>query len=224
MQNDTVQICNILCTKFLEYRNLKFTAINGELKMISNNTLIELINHQGFVIIQAERNIPRGKRKNVYIVLINTEKANLKKDGILKIYSIIDKQEGGNMELDEVILIAEPELFKKKHINDVILNKTSENKSGADEKGTKPYYSVYPYTKFRCVVPEHILVPKHEICPPEVLWTFNNILRISNNQFPLIRSYDSMVAWTGAHIGELLKITRNDPHAPQSIEYRLVVK
>lgn len=224
MQNDTVQICNILCTKFLEYRNLRFISMNNNPERMQDDELVEEINTHGFVIIKAERIKPRGLRKNVYVILINAEKANLNKEGILKIYRIVDQKEKDGNELDEVIVIAEPSLLNKKNLSNVLNSKAASNKAGADLKGTMPYYSHYPYTKFRCVVPEHVLVPKHEICPPSVQQVFTNVLFLNLNQFPYIRTDDAMVAWTGARVGELIKITRSDAHTPYSIEYRVVVK
>jgi DNA-directed RNA polymerase subunit H len=74
------------------------------------------------------------------------------------------------------------------------------------------------------LVPEHILVPKHEIMTikdaEEVLKTYN----CRTTDLPLIFVNDPAIIGLGVKPGDMIKITRKSATAGKSFYYRYVVE
>ena len=74
------------------------------------------------------------------------------------------------------------------------------------------------------LVPEHILVPKHEIMTikeaEEVLKTYN----CRTTDLPLIFVNDPAIIGLGVKPGDMIKITRKSATAGESFYYRYVVE
>jgi len=70
---------------------------------------------------------------------------------------------------------------------------------------------------------KHVLVPKHEIIPPEYHKELMESLYItSKSKFPEIKFHvDPIARCIGAVPGDIIKITRSSPSAGQSIIYRV---
>jgi len=70
---------------------------------------------------------------------------------------------------------------------------------------------------------KHMMVPKHEILPPEKAEILLKRYRIEAYQLPQIRAYDPAVIVIGAKVGDVIKITRKSLTAGKYIAYRHVV-
>ena len=74
------------------------------------------------------------------------------------------------------------------------------------------------------LVPDHILVPKHEIMAKkdaeEVLKTYN----CRTTDLPLIFANDPAIIELGVKPGDMIKITRKSATAGESFYYRYVVE
>ncbi|MBU13112.1 MAG: DNA-directed RNA polymerase subunit H [Nitrosopumilales archaeon] len=74
------------------------------------------------------------------------------------------------------------------------------------------------------LVPDHILVPKHEIMAKkdaeEVLKTYN----CRTTDLPLIFANDPAIVGLGVKPGDMIKITRKSATAGESFYYRYVVE
>ena len=74
------------------------------------------------------------------------------------------------------------------------------------------------------LVPDHILVPKHEIMvkkdAEEVLKTYN----CRTTDLPLIFANDPAIIGLGVKPGDMIKITRKSATAGESFYYRYVVE
>ena len=78
--------------------------------------------------------------------------------------------------------------------------------------------------KNNVLVPDHILVPKHEIMTindaEEVLKTYN----CRTTDLPLIFASDPAIVGLGVKPGDMIKITRKSATAGESYYYRYVVE
>jgi len=74
------------------------------------------------------------------------------------------------------------------------------------------------------LVPDHVLVPKHEIMAKkdveEVLKTYN----CRTTDLPLIFANDPAIVGLGVKPGDMIKITRKSATAGESFYYRYVVE
>ena len=74
------------------------------------------------------------------------------------------------------------------------------------------------------LVPDHVLVPKHEIMAKkdaeEVLKTYN----CRTTDLPLIFASDPAIVGLGVKPGDMIKITRKSATAGESYYYRYVVE
>ena len=74
------------------------------------------------------------------------------------------------------------------------------------------------------LVPDHVLVPKHEIMAKkdaeEVLKTYN----CRTTDLPLIFANDPAIIGLGVKPGDMIKITRKSATAGESFYYRYVVE
>jgi len=73
-------------------------------------------------------------------------------------------------------------------------------------------------------VSDHLLVPKHELMPPdearEILKQYNS----TPHEFPYLLSTDPSAKAIGAHPGDFVKITRRSETAGETVYYRFVVE
>ena len=70
---------------------------------------------------------------------------------------------------------------------------------------------------------KHMLVPKHEILPPEKAKDLLKEHHIKPHQLPRIKASDIAVIAIGAKTGDIIKVTRKSPTAGKHIAYRFVV-
>ncbi len=86
------------------------------------------------------------------------------------------------------------------------------------------YITVYDYDKFKCVIPEVPIVPKHEIVPADQVEKVLAEEKITDvNQLPKIKESDPMSVWLGILKGDIVKITGPSESAGERISYRLCI-
>ncbi len=71
---------------------------------------------------------------------------------------------------------------------------------------------------------ENFLVPKHELISEDEKTELLNKYNINPKQLPKILSSDPIVKEMGAKVGDVIKITRNEPGVGKTIYYRVVIK
>ena len=75
--------------------------------------------------------------------------------------------------------------------------------------------------KFR--VTDHVLVPKHEVVPPNEALKILKELGVSPENLPRIKASDPVAREIGAKPGDIIRIERNSPLAGKIIVYRFVI-
>ncbi|MDI6819409.1 MAG: DNA-directed RNA polymerase subunit H [Candidatus Hodarchaeaceae archaeon] len=73
-------------------------------------------------------------------------------------------------------------------------------------------------------VRRHVLVPKHEVMPPEKAREILEKFRVSPHQLPLVKASDPVAKAIGAKLGDIVKITRDSLTAGKAIIYRYVTE
>jgi len=71
---------------------------------------------------------------------------------------------------------------------------------------------------------DHVLVPKHEIVPPEERKKLLQKYRVQPYQLPRLKASDPAVKAIGAKPGDIIKIIRDSPTAGKYVSYRHVVE
>jgi len=71
---------------------------------------------------------------------------------------------------------------------------------------------------------EHVLVPKHEIVPPDEREKILSEYRVQPYQLPRLKASDPAVKAIGAKPGDIVKVTRDSPTAGKYVSYRYVVE
>ncbi len=73
-------------------------------------------------------------------------------------------------------------------------------------------------------ITDHMLVPKHELMPPEEAASTLKRYNASPHEFPFILSTDPAAKSIGAKPGDFVKVTRSSETAGETTYYRYVVE
>lgn len=215
-------------SSFIKYRKLKFTSRglnpNTETLVYNNDRVINDMEQFSYVRLDAIRDVPRGIRDWVVILILSaTGKYSLHSPDLRKLLEGVEAErptkEG---RLDEVIIIAEEAFFGKKNLTDVIREAQQKQSGGPDLSGENAFYNAYPYYNFALIVPNHTSVALHQIMTVAEVDAFLTQERITRNDLAIIFTSDAPLVWIGAREGQVVKITRDSQTAGISIYYRRV--
>jgi DNA-directed RNA polymerase subunit H len=73
-------------------------------------------------------------------------------------------------------------------------------------------------------ITDHLLVPKHELMPPDEAATILKKYNASPHEFPFVLSTDAAAKSIGAKPGDFVKVTRGSETAGETVYYRYVVE
>ncbi len=73
-------------------------------------------------------------------------------------------------------------------------------------------------------ITDHLLVPKHELMPPEEVSGILKRFNASPHEFPFVLSTDPAAKSIGAKPGDFVKVTRASETAGETVYYRYVVE
>jgi len=71
---------------------------------------------------------------------------------------------------------------------------------------------------------ENTLVPKHEVLAPEEAEKLLETYNVTHELLPKIKLSDPAIKGLNAKVGDIIKITRNEPKIGKNFYYRVVVK
>jgi DNA-directed RNA polymerase subunit H len=78
--------------------------------------------------------------------------------------------------------------------------------------------------EFPFKITDHLLVPKHELMPPEEAAVILKQYNASPHEFPFVLSTDAAAKSIGAKAGDFVKVTRASETAGETVYYRYVVE
>jgi DNA-directed RNA polymerase subunit H (RpoH/RPB5) len=217
------KVVETIYAHFVRYRNL--TA-----EPVKTTDITKILDEVGYVRINAERVEPRGSRKHVVILVLDaTKKYSHNSPELKKLLEAVDNEAPAkDGTLDEVLLVVDNSFFAKKNLMDIVKayqeREAKDARGGhcVDAAGKAPFYNAIDNISMRCAIPEHQIVPKHELMSLEETATF---LRFQNKEladFPQIRHNDPQMLWHGGRPGQLVRITRPSEATCLSIAYRAV--
>jgi DNA-directed RNA polymerase subunit H len=73
-------------------------------------------------------------------------------------------------------------------------------------------------------ITDHLLVPKHELMPPEEAAAILKRYNAAPHEFPFVLSTDAAAKSIGAKPGDFVKVTRGSETAGETVYYRYVVE
>jgi DNA-directed RNA polymerase subunit H len=73
-------------------------------------------------------------------------------------------------------------------------------------------------------ITDHLLVPKHELMPPEEAAAILKKYNAAPHEFPFVLSTDAAAKSIGAKPGDFVKVTRGSETAGETVYYRYVVE
>jgi DNA-directed RNA polymerase subunit H len=73
-------------------------------------------------------------------------------------------------------------------------------------------------------ITDHMLVPKHELMPPEEATAILKKYNAAPHEFPFVLSTDAAAKSIGAKPGDFVKVTRGSETAGETVYYRYVVE
>ena len=177
-----------------------------------------------YVRLDATRAAPRGARDWVVVLVLSAAgKYSNHSPDLHKLLDAVETERPAKEgRLDELIVVADKVFFGKKNLTDVVRGAQKRQARGGDEKGTAPFFSMYPYHNFALVVPEHHSVPRHRTMTAAEVDAMLTRDRIERASLPVIFTSDAAIVWSGAREGQVVEITRGSQTAGVALYYRRV--
>lgn len=228
-------VVRTIWTAFLKYRNLdpvlreaRTGATDGTVRKLeepSRDTIVTDMEHRGFLRIDARRKQPRGERDHVVILVLSDQgKYSHFSPDLRALLGGLDSEPSTRGRLDEVMLVVEPEFFRKKNLVEVVKKFQEREAGGADLEGAGPVYSVFPYHVFCNVVPERVDVMKHRIITDEEALAYLARERLGPKDIFTMFSNDPPIVWLGGRPGQFAEITRDSETAAVAIVVRYITR
>ena len=229
-------VISTIWTGFFRYRGLKPVA--QELRpgasdaaprlptAPTRDSVVAEMERFGYCRVDAERDVPRGARGHVVIlVLARHGKYSHYSPDLKKLLEGVAAekitQEG---RLDELIVVAEDEFFERKLLMEAVRAYQSGASSGPDPEGAAAHYSMYHYHVFALVVPEHVEVPAHRLMSDAEAEAYFRRERLTPQDLIVIYDTDPPVIWLGGRPGQLVEVTRNSETSGVAIAVRRIAK
>ena len=73
-------------------------------------------------------------------------------------------------------------------------------------------------------ITDHMLVPKHELLPPDEAQATRKRFNAAPHEFPFVLSTDPAAKSIGAKAGDFVRVTRASETAGETVYYRYVVE
>jgi DNA-directed RNA polymerase subunit H (RpoH/RPB5) len=210
--------------QFITYSNLaeflKYRRIVSDYVFLDQKEFTKEINISKYIIINGTTINERSKymknnkgvEEHILIVFVGAGSLHAAKlNEFNKLFKVVQKQIDEERYYNIIFITAD----------DVTSNI---KKSVLEEKNKMIHFEFYNYNKFVIVVPQHVLVPKHEIVSEKESQEYMNEFYIKKDMLPRILSIDPAVVWIGGRGGDIIKITRVSENAGIAINYRLVVE
>jgi DNA-directed RNA polymerase subunit H len=188
--------------KFIEHRGL--TGADYKANM-DKNALLGALNSQEYIKIEAKK----GQMAVIILLIAEDSEYMNKTQKFVKLLS--------NIGIDE---------DNTEKINLVAITPTGCSKNIL--KKTEEYHGLYfedvKYYNMIIVIPEHPIVPKHEIMAPNEAKELMEVYYLDKKKIPRINSDDSAIIWLGAEPGNIIRIYKISDTCGESIYYRIVTK
>jgi DNA-directed RNA polymerase subunit H (RpoH/RPB5) len=212
------QVVDTIQNDFIRYRGLEIPD------PVDITRISKILDQTEYIRINAVRNKPRGQRAHVIILVLDESKKYCHNSPELKkLMEFIDNDPvSKNKTLDEVILVVDSSFKNKKNLMEVVKMYQEREVRGPDLAGSEVFYTVIDNISVRMAIPEHEIVPKHELMTPEETQDFLNFQLKTMRDFPTVPHTDPQIMWIGGRPGQMVRITRPSEATTISIAYRTI--
>jgi DNA-directed RNA polymerase subunit H (RpoH/RPB5) len=232
-------VTKILWSAFLPYRGLEpvfrearigatdagARAPSAKPEEPTRDAIVNEMEHRGLLRIDAKRRSPRGERDHVIIlVLAPTGKYAHFSPDLRALLGGLDSEPATRGKLDEVMLVVEPEFFRKKNLVEVVKAFQEREASGADPDGTGPVYNAFPFHVFSNDVPKRKDVPRHRIMSDSEVKAYLDRERLNPKDLFAIYSSDPPIIWLGGRPGQFVEIHRDSETAGAALVVRYITR
>jgi DNA-directed RNA polymerase subunit H (RpoH/RPB5) len=214
---------------FFRYRGLALAprglSREAALRAFSDDEVIGDMEQFSYVRLDAKRiGPPRGGRDWVVVLVLsaNGKYARHGPDLRLLLNGVEAERATKEGRLDELIVVAEEDFFRKKNLTDVVRELQGKQAGGDDRLGTAPFYSAHPYHNFALVVPEHRSVFPHRLMEPAEVDALLRRELLARSDLPVVYASDPPIVWNGGREGQVVEITRASQTAAEAIYYRRI--
>lgn len=216
-----------LAGSFFAYRGLRAAVRGlgpGAPSIPSDDDVVDQIETDGYVRLDALRTEPRGSRDWVVVLVVGAEgkQGHHAPDFRHLLDGVENERPAKAGRLDEIMVIAAESFFSKKNLTDVAADYRARQAPSPDLRGARPRYSLHPYTTFVHIVPEHVCVPWHRVLSDEEANTMLAALRRARSDLPVILESDPPVVWCGGREGQIVEILRDSQTALTAYFWRRV--
>lgn len=213
-------VAQVVAGPFFRYRGLEPAA-----PLPSHEAAVERLERDQYLRLDARRRAPRGRRDLVVVLVLAPGGAPSRFSPDFKAMVDRVRHEKAFLEgtLDELIVIAHPELFGQTHIVEAFFGGYQrEEVEGPDPEGRAPFYNAYPCWNFVLEIPAHVSVAPHRVVGPEEEAAL--LARTRRADLPVIFHNDPPVVWLGARPGQIVRIDAPSHTAGFAVVYRRVVR
>lgn len=185
-----------------------------------------------YVRIDARRAAPRGARDWVVVLVLAAEgKYALHGPDLRQLLNGVEAERAaGEGRLDEVIVVAEDEFFRKKNLTDVVRDaqrrfqraRAGGADAGGDAGGSQPFCTAAPYCRFVSALPASRVVEPHRVLAPAEVEALLSRERLAFGELPTIRDTDAPAVWIAAREGQVVEIIRASQTAGAAPYWRRV--
>jgi DNA-directed RNA polymerase subunit H len=198
---------------------------DGPVRRFTEDEVISDMERFGYVRLDATREVPRGNRDWIVILVLSvTSRYSLHAPDLRKLlFEGLDLEKSTKEgRLDELIIVAEEPFFEKKNLTDIVKECRSRQAGGVDEEGVEAFYSAVAYHNFSYVLPKNASVPPHRVMTPEEVDRMLASERIVRSDLPVIHTYDPPIIWNGGREGQVVEITRDSQTAGTAVYWRRI--
>lgn len=208
-------IVRTLLNEYFKYRRLtkvpRGMAPTAELRAFSDDDIISDMEQFHYVRVDAQREVPRGQRDWVVVLVLSADgKFSHHGPDLRRLIAGVEAERAtADGRLDEIIVVATEEFFKKKNLTDVIREAQARHPhTDADAAGVEPFVSAHPYHLFSCNIPRNQSVPPHRIMPESEVEEYLARERLARRDLPVRPASDPPVVWLGGREGQVIEVLR----------------
>ena len=214
-------VVDTIVEEFFPYRG--FELINKS--SVTKDSIGYSMDNYGYIELYGiNKKNKRGNREMViFIILRELDNVTFEIKKIKKIVDDVDIHEyTKNNTLDELFIVMDSELLRRKNFIDVITELLSRQKIN-DTTGISPYYTICPYQKISENKTNTMQIPKHRVLSKvESDIVLNHFEIRYKKPIPAIIINDPPIIWEGGRIGDIIEIIRPSEVAGEAYYYRKV--
>lgn len=204
--------------EFMKRNNISYEKRNMDIMQI-----IDELNRNEIIIIDGINKNPRGNRKKVIFIIMKPESITYSWRSFKAFETLIAPIKKDD-ELDRLIILIKNEIGSSLHKVIHKLQLTENIINPDDISGLRPFFNIYHFSIFITIIPDHVLVPKHEIIEHKEYDDLAKHEYVNMLNMPLIFDNDPAIVWISGRPNQIVAITRLSETVGYTLFYRRIVR